>query len=376
VRSLVAFLLTLLGCGALHAHIIQEIPVDLELKDGKMTALVEADAAYMMSEYRGDDDQTIPDLAWLRSLSPEEKERLKTEAEAYIRQCLAFLSDEDVMGWQVSFPELDSEHPAYMTEGEPEESPVLKIRIAGEFPPEAKNLSVEWHEPFGVVLIVKTHTGAEIKIQPVLEGRSVVAHREASGEVKAENTTFLNWIKMGYTHILPEGLDHILFVLGLFLLVPKWKTLLQQTITFTVAHSLSLAASVLGWVNLNPQWVEVSIAASIAWVGIENLWAKELGKGRLYLVGAFGLIHGLGFASALKEKLPVETPGALGPALLGFNLGVEGGQITVLLIAFAAFAWWGKKFVWVKWTGSIFVGVCGLLLVVQRAFNLEIIPWL
>ncbi|MDB6077943.1 MAG: hypothetical protein JWO82_1690 [Akkermansiaceae bacterium] len=366
----------LLGCGALHAHIIQEIPVDLELKNGKMTALVEADAAYMMSEYRGDDDQTIPDLAWLRSLSAEEKERLKTEAEAYIRQCLAFLSDEDVMGWQVSFPELDSEHPAYMTEGEPEESPVLKIKIEGEFPPEAKNLSVEWHEPFGVVLIVKTHTGAEIKTQPVLEGRSVVAHRDASGEVKAENTTFLNWIKMGYTHILPEGLDHILFVLGLFLLVPKWKTLLQQTVTFTIAHSLSLAASVLGWVNLNPQWVEVSIAASIAWVGIENLWAKELGKGRLYLVGAFGLIHGLGFASALKEKLPVETPGALGPALLGFNLGVEGGQVTVLLIAFAAFAWWGKKFVWVKWTGSIFVGVCGLLLVVQRAFNLEIIPWL
>jgi hypothetical protein len=378
VRSFLGFLLLILGCGVLHGHIIQQIPMDLELKDGNAEAQLTVDASYMMAEFRGDDNQIVPDLEWLRSLSAAQKDQLKVEAEAYLRQCLTLLSDDRVMDWKMTFPDLDGPNPAYMTEGDPSDIPVLRFGLTAEFPDDASKLSVDWNEPFGVVLLVKTHSGADIKTIPVVEGKAVVAERNAAGEIKAEDSTFGHWVMMGYRHILPEGLDHILFVLGLFLLVPKWKPLLQQTITFTIAHSISLAAVVLYQDGVEPKWAEAAIAASIAWVGIENLWTKEVGKGRLYLVGLFGLIHGMGFAGAIKSKMPLETPGALAPALLGFNLGVEGGQVTVLIIAFIAFAWWGKKFVWVKRTGSVFIGLSGLLLLIHRAFGVQIdlINWL
>jgi len=372
------FLCLILSGGLLRAHVIQQIPMDLELKDDRVEAHVEVDASYMMAEFRGDDDQIVPDLEWLRGLTPEQKNQIKIEAEAYLRQCLTLLSDDRVMGWTVAFPDLDAEKPAYMTEGDPSDLPLIRIDLEAEFPGDAAKLWVEWNEPYGVVLLVKTRKGPEVKTIPVTEGKAVVAERNAAGEIRPEESGLGHWIMMGFHHILPEGLDHILFVLGLFLLVPKWKPLLQQTITFTIAHSISLAAVVLYKDGVEPMWAEAAIAASIAWVGIENLWTKEIGKSRLYLVGLFGLVHGMGFAGTIKEKMPVETPGALIPALLGFNIGVEAGQVTVLLIAFIAFAWWGKKFVWIKRTGSIFIGLCGLLLFIHRAFEVDIrlIHWL
>jgi hypothetical protein len=189
-----------------------------------------------------------------------------------------------------------------------------------------------------------------------------------------------DWIVLGFHHILPLGVDHILFVLGLFLLAPKWRPLLQQTITFTIAHSITLGLASAGWVDVSSEkastWVEVLIAASIAWVGIENLLVKELGKGRLALVGLFGLIHGLGFASVLSEWLPKDHPEQLAGALFGFNVGVEFGQVAVLLGAFALFGWWKDKFVWVKWTGSVLVGLAGLILVIERLSGKEILSFL
>ncbi len=142
------------------------------------------------------------------------------------------------------------------------------------------------------------------------------------------------YLWLGYTHILPKGLDHILFVLGLFLLSPRWKTLLLQVTTFTLAHSITLGLSIYGLVSLPPRIVEPLIALSIAYVAIENLVTRELKPWRLALVFMFGLLHGLGFAGVLRELgLPREE---FLTALLTFNLGVEGGQLTVIALALAA----------------------------------------
>jgi hypothetical protein len=119
------------------------------------------------------------------------------------------------------------------------------------------------------------------------------------------------------------------------------------------------------------------IAASIAWVGLENLWKKELGKWRLGLVGIFGLIHGLGFAGVLAELLPADQPEKIPAALLGFNIGVELGQIAVLAIAFACFGWLDeKRFLPVKRGGSILIALAGLILMVERIGDIEIVPFL
>jgi hydrogenase/urease accessory protein HupE len=149
------------------------------------------------------------------------------------------------------------------------------------------------------------------------------------------------YLWLGYTHILPKGLDHILFVLGIFLLSPRWKTMLLQVTAFTVAHSITLGLSIYGIVSLPSRIVEPLIALSIAYVAIENLFTRELKPWRVALVFTFGLLHGLGFAGVLKDLgLPREE---FVTALLTFNLGVEGGQLTVIAAALIAVMPFMKK---------------------------------
>jgi hydrogenase/urease accessory protein HupE len=142
------------------------------------------------------------------------------------------------------------------------------------------------------------------------------------------------YLWLGYMHILPKGLDHILFVLGIFLLSPRLKTMLLQVTAFTVAHSITLGLSMYGIVSLPPRFVEPMIALSIAYVAIENLMTRELKPWRIALVFMFGLLHGLGFAGVLRELgLPRQE---FLTALLTFNLGVEGGQLTIIAAALLA----------------------------------------
>ncbi len=144
------------------------------------------------------------------------------------------------------------------------------------------------------------------------------------------------YLALGYTHILPKGLDHILFVLGIFLLSPRVKTMLLQVTAFTVAHSITLGLSIYGIVSLPSRVVEPLIALSIAYVAIENLLTRELKPWRLALVFMFGLLHGLGFAGVLRELgLPRDE---FLTGLLTFNLGVEGGQLTVIAMAWVVVA--------------------------------------
>ena len=151
-----------------------------------------------------------------------------------------------------------------------------------------------------------------------------------------------SYITLGYLHILPRGLDHILFILGLFLFSPKLRPLLWQVTMFTLAHTLTLGLSMAGIVSLPSRIVEPLIAASIAYVGIENMRSRTLKNSRLILVFAFGLLHGLGFASVLAD-FGMER-GAFMTSLISFNVGVEFGQLTILLACFAFIGFWfGQK---------------------------------
>ena len=149
------------------------------------------------------------------------------------------------------------------------------------------------------------------------------------------------YLALGYTHILPKGVDHILFVLGIFLLSPRIRLMLTQVTAFTIAHSITLGLTMYGIVSLSPKIVEPLIALSIAYVAIENLATTRVTPWRLALVFSFGLLHGMGFAGVLKELgLPRESFLA---ALLSFNLGVEGGQLTVIAAAAAAVFWFRRR---------------------------------
>ena len=146
------------------------------------------------------------------------------------------------------------------------------------------------------------------------------------------------YLVLGITHIVPGGIDHVLFVLGLYLLGRRPRFVLAQVTTFTVAHSITLGLGMFGLVSAPSRIVEPLIAVSIAYVAIENLLVTELKWRRLALVFAFGLLHGLGFASALGELgLPRQE---FVTALVTFNLGVEIGQLSVIAAAFVLVGHW------------------------------------
>ncbi|WP_417476192.1 HupE/UreJ family protein [Maricaulis sp.] len=137
------------------------------------------------------------------------------------------------------------------------------------------------------------------------------------------------YLRLGFQHILPKGLDHILFVLALFFASSRLKPLVWQISAFTLAHTLTLALAVLGVITLPAHIVEPVIALSIAFVAIENLVFRDMQRWRPLVVFGFGLFHGLGFAGVLVGLgLP---QGQLLPSLLSFNLGVEVGQLTIIL---------------------------------------------
>lgn len=151
----------------------------------------------------------------------------------------------------------------------------------------------------------------------------------------------LLYFKLGFEHILPLGLDHILFVLGLYLLSPELKPLLWQVTAFTVAHSVTLALSMYDVVSLPAEVVEPLIALSITFVAVENLFTTKLHVWRPIIVFVFGLLHGLGFAGVLTELGLPETEFVT--ALITFNVGVEFGQLAVIALAFLSIGWFRHK---------------------------------
>lgn len=139
------------------------------------------------------------------------------------------------------------------------------------------------------------------------------------------------YLALGFTHILPRGIDHVLFVLGIFLLAAGLRPVLWQVSAFTVAHTITLALTIYGVVSLPPRIVEPLIALSIVYVAVENLFTSRLHAWRTLIVFCFGLLHGMGFAGVLREiGLPRSE---FVPALLAFNAGVECGQLAVIAAA-------------------------------------------
>ena len=181
---------------------------------------------------------------------------------------------------------------------------------------------------------------------------------------------FYIFVKAGFEHIIPQGLDHILFVLGLFFSCITFRSLLWQVTAFTVAHSITLVLAAQGLVQLRGDIVEIIIALSIVWIAVENCLYKETSKWRYLVVFSFGLLHGLGFAALLTQYgLPKENFISL---LLAFNIGVEFGQLAVLVIAFLLIKlvlrknWYSNQ---IKIPASIIIALVGLFWFVERVFQ-------
>jgi len=244
------------------------------------------------------------------------------------------------------------------------------VRLTGRIPPGAKTLRWTYAPQYGGSVLRLHRAGdSEVIATWVREGE-VSATYPLTGDIAATTRTavFGQYLVLGFTHILPKGLDHMLFVLGLFLLSTQLAPLLWQVTAFTLAHSITLALSMYGVIALSPAIVEPLIAASIVAVAVENLLTARLHAWRVFVVFAFGLLHGLGFAGVLtKIGLPREQ---FVTGLIAFNVGVEGGQLAVISIAFLAVGYWFRNKPWYRTRVvlplSALIAITGMYWMVER----------
>ncbi|MGJ8642975.1 MAG: HupE/UreJ family protein [Luteolibacter sp.] len=357
------------------AHQVDSVELELLRTDGKWKLEGLLDIAYMMPESRGVPDAPPLFRKDVMAAPQQEHNRIVQTTEHTMRQLLKLSYNGKELEWDIQFPDFDIE-PLVLP---PEEGgwALMKAVITVDQQPGPGEFVASWHDNLESTLIVIIEEGDSYGFFPISSGMSdtlLNVSAPAPGETEAVTTTpsqasqAENWIISGYQHVIPLGLDHLLFIIGLFLLAPKWKPLMGQSILFTVAHSITLALAILGFITLPSRLVEILIAASIAWIGIENLLMKKLKPSRLILVFAFGLLHGLGFAGVLREKLGDLKGGEVALPLVSFNVGVELAQITVLACAFLLLIPLKKWTNQIQTVGSVIVALAGLFWMFERIF--------
>lgn len=289
------------------------------------------DAGYAVPELRNDASYPAPSRDWLVQQGEDGWSVLRNEAERYLRECLTVRSAGEAQPWKVVFIDFASSPPDF-----PEllnDGAYFRMKLSG-FVPLDRTTTFEWNHgprPSFVVKLPGDNTGY-LTLAPGQVLPAPVDKSQSKG-----HPAWVEAFRQGFLHVVPTGLDHILFVMGLFFYRRAWRPLLAQSLAFTAAHTIILGLASAGVVRISGSWVDPLIALSLVVVALENL---RVGKGsdsqsgsvvRLGIVFGFGLVHGFGFAGTLSAWI---KPGhGFLPSLLCANLGVEAAQASLLAAA-------------------------------------------
>ena len=330
--ALVLLLLTQLSAGRISAHELERTTVFVSFND---------DGTYLVD--------VVNDPNWLLArvepfsgrkpsgrLDRAERDALLHElTDTFVERVNLYFDDERV-GVAATYIPPDASLP-----DDPDDPPLGTMRLEGRMPEGARTF--RWS--YGYVidpypLLLETENGEWITSW--VDGEYDSETFEMAVLLPMTRTQVMGtYLGLGYTHILPRGLDHILFVVGIFLLSTRLRPIIMQVTTFTLAHTITLGLTIYGVVSLPSSIVEPLIALSIAYVAVENLVTSELKPWRIALVFAFGLLHGMGFAGVLAD-LGLPRSEFL-TALVSFNLGVEAGQLTVIAGMVLALGWFRDR---------------------------------
>ncbi len=347
-QALSLCLLTLLALAAItptQAHEIRPAIIDINLQEsGEYTLQLRVNLEAMMAEISPEHSDTddSPNAEAYNRLRALPSDELTSEFESYaptLKQNIEFSANGEALTPEVSEVEVPPV-------GDLELARDSFIRMAGTLPAGTTTLIWRLDESYGANALRVTGPGGEEIYTEYLQAGDSASSIDVTGVSQGAGEIFLNYLVIGYEHILPKGLDHILFVVGLFLLSTRLAPLLWQVTSFTLAHTVTLALGMLGIVSIPASIVEPLIALSIVYVAVENIWSRDMTKWRPFVVFGFGLLHGLGFAGVLTEI--GLSPAHFVTGLIAFNVGVELGQLSVIALCFLAVGLWFSKREWYR----------------------------
>ena len=365
---MLAAAVSLLGPPRVVAHPLSFTAVTLTLRaDGAFDADLVYDLdALALGAPIGTDDAEL--AAALASLPPDQLETRIARLRRLFERRVRVRFDGEPVRFDVSFPDHGT---ARATEAEIPTVLGLTARLRGSVPEGAATVGFFASRAFGEVHLTILDPARGIETRSVLEpgARSDPLDLTVPATPPAPPEVARDYLRLGFVHIVPAGLDHILFVLGLFLLSTRLRPLVWQVTAFTLAHAVTLTLAALGVVALSPRLVEPLIALSIVYVAVENVLTDRMTRWRPPVVFGFGLLHGLGFAGVLGELGLPEQQRLV--ALVSFNAGIELGQLAVIAAAGLACArfrtapWYRARLVVPASAG---IALVGLIWAVERVF--------
>lgn len=338
---------------SLRAHVVEQFFVELQEPAPAWRLEVLFDVGYAKPEWRGDPDSPPPTREWLVERTADEHAAFRAETERFLRECLGFHHGEEAAEVSYHFPDFDSSPPDFttlLTGGA-----YYRVRIEPETPGSTRVWTAATDGPDFVFQVSDPETG---------EAGFVTLSPGESMEMEAPE--FQSPLVEGFRHVIPLGLDHVLFILALFLLERRFRPLLAQSLTFTLAHTFTLGLTASGIIRPSDHIIEPLIALSIAALAIENLFVKEFRPWRYATVFAFGLLHGMGFGNVLAPIL-LAGDGFLS-RLIATNIGVELAQVTILLAAWVLTLKWhdSEAYPKVRMTANLAIAATALFWLVER----------
>ena len=308
-------------------------------------------------------------VAALRELTPGQLEQRVERLRELFRRRVRIRFDGEPVTFDVAFPDYGT---ARADQAEVPTVLGLTARLTGTVPTDATEVEFFASRSFSDVHLAIVDERRQVSRRSVLERGARSDPFALTGPVEpvSRGVVARRYLGLGFVHIVPGGLDHVLFVVCLFLVSTSVRPLVWQVTAFTLAHALTLTLATLGIVALSPTFVEPLIALSIAYVAIENVLTRRLTPWRPAVVFAFGLLHGLGFATVLRELGLSAEERLIG--LVTFNVGIELGQLMVIATAFCAVGWfrhrgWYRARIVVP--TSVVIALVGLAWTVERALG-------
>ena len=282
------------------------------------------DVGYAIADERDDPNAKPRELQWLKQLNDDQHTALRRETESYLRRCLRWQIDGQDVDPRMVFPDFEQPEKQFtqLLNG------LAYYRVLIENPQPEKDSVFQWRDANQPDLVVRV---SENQYTTLTKGQDLTIDKRGNDAVQFDGASATRVaFQQGFLHVVPKGLDHILFLAAMFFAIGMSRHLLAQSLSFTVAHTVTLGLCSAGIFVPSPSWVEPIIAASIAWLALENILRKQTQRNlRLVVIFLFGLIHGCGFAQVLA--IWIQDGGQFALSLVSANIGVEIAQISVLL---------------------------------------------